>query len=117
MIHIVAPILVTVEKARFRMPANIAVICIIRNTAKVIPINSAENLPLSFTSSLNPIRRRPLYFRMPPLCPPDVVCKLFMVFSQMGVWSGGALLGPYEHIHQLARIDRRVLFLEPENHG
>jgi hypothetical protein len=26
------------------MPANIAVIIIIRNTAKVIPINSAENL-------------------------------------------------------------------------
>jgi len=44
MIHIVAPILVTVEKARFRMPANIAVICIIRNTAKVIPINSAGEL-------------------------------------------------------------------------
>ena len=49
------------------MPANIAVICIIRNTAKVIPINSAENLALSFTSSLNPIRRMPLYFMAPRL--------------------------------------------------
>jgi hypothetical protein len=47
------------------MPANIAVICIIRNTAKVIPINSAENLPLSLTSSLNPIRRMPPYFMAP----------------------------------------------------
>src|ERR1035441_4262893 len=118
MIHIVAPILVTVEKARFRIPANIAVICIIRNTAKVIPINNAENLPLSFTSSLNPIRRMPLYFIMPPLCPPDVACMIESCswHSLRWVWSGGALLRPYEYIHQLARIDRSVLFLEPENH-
>src|ERR1035438_7015913 len=46
------------------MPANIAVICIIKNTAKVIPINSAENLVLSLTNSLNPIRSMPLYFML-----------------------------------------------------
>ena len=65
------------------MPANIAVICIIRNTAKVIPINSAENLALSFTSSLNPIRRMPLYFMAPRLCPPELPLhdrKLFIAF-------------------------------------
>jgi hypothetical protein len=65
MIHIVAPIFVTVEYARFRTPAKVAVICIIRNTAKVIPINRAENLALSLTSNLNPIRRMPLYLMTP----------------------------------------------------
>ena len=49
------------------MPANIAVICIIRNTAKVMPISSAENLAWSFTSSLKPMRRMPLYFMAPDL--------------------------------------------------
>src|SRR5450830_1225678 len=44
------------------MPANIAVICIIKNTAKLIPINNAENLARSLTSSLKPMRRMPLYF-------------------------------------------------------
>jgi len=47
---------VTLEYARFKMPANIAVICIIRNTAKVMPISSAENLAVSLTSSLKPMR-------------------------------------------------------------
>ena len=61
MIHIAAPILVTGEKARLRMPANMAVISIIRNTAKVMPINRAKNLPRSLTSSLKPMRRMPLY--------------------------------------------------------
>ena len=54
------------------MPANIAVIIIIRNTEKVIPINSAVNLGLSLTSSLKPIRRMPPYFMVPPVFPPGV---------------------------------------------
>src|ERR1035438_490632 len=99
MIHIAAPMLVTVAKARFRIPANIAVICIIRNTAKVMPINKAENLALSFTSSLNPIRRMPPYFMIPH-------------FSQRP----RTLLLTDVDIHQLAWIDRRILLFEPEDH-
>ena len=42
--------------------------------------------------------------------------KLFIAFSLTCVWMGGALLLPYVYIHQLARIDRSIFFLEPENH-
>jgi hypothetical protein len=42
--------------------------------------------------------------------------KLFIAFALTCVWSGGALLLPDEYIHQLAWIDRGVLFLKPENH-
>ena len=99
MIHIAAPILVTGEKARLRMPANMAVISIIRNTAKVMPISRAKNLPRSLTSSLKPIRRMPLYLILKIIC---AVC------------SGGFL--PDKDIHHLAGIDRSILFLKPENH-
>ena len=81
------------------MPANMAVISIIRNTAKVIPINKAKNLPRSLTSSLKPIRRMPLYLML------EIV---------RGVCSGCFL--PDEDIHHLAGIDRGILFLKPENH-
>ncbi len=52
MIHILAPVLVTVAEAFFIIPANIDVIWIIRNTEKVIPTSSAANLPLSLTNNL-----------------------------------------------------------------
>ena len=81
--------------------AIMAVICIIRNTENVSPINKAANLPLSFTRSLNPIRKMPEYrftFRLRP-------CS-----------SCGISFLPDEHVDQQARIDRRGLFLKPENH-
>src|ERR1039458_4782195 len=95
------------------MPANIAVMSIIRNTANVIPINSAENLALSFTSSLNPIRRMPPYFMGPRLSvgPRSVG---FLIERCSSHWH--ELLLPDVDIHQLARINRGVFFLEPENH-
>ena len=62
MIHIGAPTLVIRECARLITPANIAVICIIRNTENVIPKSRAVNFALSLTSSLNPMLNMPLYF-------------------------------------------------------
>jgi hypothetical protein len=42
------------------MPANIEVIMMIRNTAKVMPTSKAVNFPLSFTRILYAILRIPL---------------------------------------------------------
>src|ERR1017187_9289589 len=89
------------------MPANIAVICIIRNTAKVIPINSAENLGLSFTRSLKPMRKMPLYFKMRYLSE--------MMIENCSSHLLQLFLADID-IHQLPQINRRILFLEPENH-
>lgn len=50
--HIFAPVFVTVADAFSIMPANIDVTWIMRNTANVIPMSGAPNLPLSFTKSL-----------------------------------------------------------------
>ena len=50
--HTFAPVLVTVADAFSIIPANIDVTWIIRKTAKVIPISSAANFPLSLTRSL-----------------------------------------------------------------
>ena len=52
MTQTLAPMLVTVAEALFRIPAKSDVICTIRNTANVMPTSSAENLPRSFVSSL-----------------------------------------------------------------
>src|ERR1700758_1671349 len=57
--HIGAPMLITVDDARFSTPANIDVIAIIKKTAKVIPISRPVNLARSFTSSLNANLRMP----------------------------------------------------------
>jgi hypothetical protein len=54
---------------------------------------------------------------MPRFCLSGVDCVLFIAFALTCPWWGEALLLPYIDIHHLARIDRRVFFLEPENHG
>jgi hypothetical protein len=59
MTHTFAPMLSTVADARFRTPANIEVICTIKNTAKVMPIRSAMNLARSLTKSLKASVRVP----------------------------------------------------------
>ena len=51
--HTFAPTFTTDEAALANIPENIDVIMTIKKTAKVIPINSAENLPLSLTRSLS----------------------------------------------------------------
>ena len=59
--HIDAPTLITVADARFRIPANIAIIWAIKKTAKVIPTINAVNFVLSFTSSLGGFGYAPHY--------------------------------------------------------
>jgi hypothetical protein len=67
MTQIEAPMFITVDEDRSRIPAKSEVIWIIRKTAKVIPTRSAANFALSFTSNLNASRSNP--FKTPPADP------------------------------------------------
>src|SRR5579875_2387991 len=59
MTHMGAPMLMTVEDARLRTPANMEVIATMRKTAKVRPMRRPLNLARSLTRSLNAILKRP----------------------------------------------------------
>src|SRR5580765_6153625 len=60
MTQILTPVFVTVADDLRRTPANTDVIVTIRNTANVIPISNAKNLPRSLSSSLAAILSSPV---------------------------------------------------------
>ncbi|CAB3758389.1 hypothetical protein LMG29660_03419 [Burkholderia puraquae] len=64
--HIFAPMLITDADDLFRIPANSDVISIISSTENVMPMVSAVNFALSFTSSLNARRRMPFMMGREP---------------------------------------------------